>query len=342
MQSGAARLAIDDTPLGPEHFDEPIFAHLRRDYVPIDVRLTVGEALAHLRSQQLGQRIIYFYVVNEDGRLEGIVPTRRLLMSDPATPVSSIMVTDVVTMPTWSTVRDACDMFMKYRFLAFPVVDEARRLHGIADVGLFTREMAELAGRQGADDVFQLIGIHLVQGLGPWSGFKDRFPWLLTNVAGGLMAAFVTSRYQALLDAVVVLALFIPIVLALAESVSIQSVTLTLQGLHMRTGALIPPARPLSKEFATAAMLGAACGTLVGTISGVWHRDVLLGVVIMVAITLSMITACVLGILLPALLYWFDRDPGIASGPIVLALADLATLLFYFNLAGALLESTWR
>ena len=326
-------------PLGPKHLDEPIFAHLRRDYVPIDAHVTVGEALAQLRKQQLGEKIVYFYAVDATGRLEGIVPARRLLMGDPHVSVASLMVADVVTLPTWSTVRDTCNLFLKHRYLAFPVVDSEGHLHGIADVSLFTRELAVLANRQDAEDAFQLIGIHLVANASPWIGFKDRFPWLLANVGGGLMAAFVTSRYQPLLDAAVVLALFIPVVLALAESVSIQSVTLTLLSLRGPRRRLIPAARPLWKEFATAALLGTACGTLVGTVAGVWHGSLVLGAAITLAITFSMVTACLLGILLPAVLHALRRDPGIAAGPIVLALADLATLLFYFNLAGRMLQS---
>ena len=325
--------------LGAQHLDEPIFAHLRRDFVPLRVNLRVGEALQSLHSQQLGEKIIYFYVVDDEDRLCGIVPTRRLLMSDPDMPLASIMVSNVITLPSWATVREACDMFVRHRLLAFPVVDSEGRLHGVADVGLFTRELAGTADRQLAEDAFQLIGIHLVQGLGPIAGFKDRFPWLLANVAGGLLAAFVTSRYEALLDAVVVLALFIPVVLALAESVSIQSVTLTLQSLRGTAGRLIPPGRSVSKEMATAALLGLGCGGLVGGVAGIWQGSPLLALVIVTAITLSMVTACILGILLPAILHWLQRDPSIAAGPIVLALADLGTLTFYFNIAGVLVRS---
>ena len=144
-----------------------------------------------------------------------------------------------------------------------------------------------------------------------------------------------TSRYEALLDAVVVLALFIPVVLALAESVSIQSVTLTLQSLRGPRRSLIPEARPLWKEFATAILLGDRLRQprrprrrrLAG-------QRCILGLTILTAITLSMVTACVLGVVLPAILYAVRRDPSIAAGPIVLAIADLCTLVFYFNLAG--------
>lgn len=322
--------------LGAEHLDEPIFAHLRRDYVPLDISLTVGEALARLRGQPLGEKIVYFYVVDAEGRLKGVVPTRRLLMSAHETPLEAIMVTGVITLPSWATVRDASDMFVRHRFLAFPVVDAEGRLHGVADVGLFTREMADLADRQTAEDAFQLIGIHLRQNVGPLAGFRDRFPWLMANVTGGLLAAFVTSRYESLLDAAIVLALFIPVVLALAESVSIQSVTLTLSTLHHATSAL-PPLRRVAREIATATLLGTGCGLIVGGIAGLWQQSLLLFTAISVAITLSMITASLIGLLLPTMLRALRKDPNIASGPIVLALADIATLLFYFNLAGRLL-----
>ena len=324
--------------LSHEHLDEPLFPHLRRDIPILLAHQTVSEALDSLRRQPLGERIIYFYVVDAEGRLVGVVPTRRLLMGQPHEQLSELMVRELVTLPADITVGQASEMFLKHRFLAFPVVDGAGVLHGVADVGMFTGELSYIAERQTADDAFQLIGIHLIAGLGPWDGFKDRFPWLLANVAGGLLAAVVASRYESLLDSVVVLALFIPVVLALAESVSIQSVTLTLQSLHARQEGLLPAGRSLTKEAATAALLGLGCGTVVGGAAGVWQRDLLLGAVILLAICASMVTASLLGVLLPATLRRLRRDPTIAAGPIVLALADLATLLFYFNLAGALAD----
>jgi magnesium transporter len=324
------------SPLNDTHLSDLIFQYIRRDHVPLRADVTVGQALQTLRSQELGEKIVYFYVVDAEGRLPGIVPTRRLLMSDPHVSVATIMSPAVVFLPTWATVRDASDLFLKHRFMALPVVDADGHLHGIVDVSLFTDQLSE---SRVAEEAFQLIGIHLVAGLGPFAGFKDRFPWLTANIAGGLLAAFVTSQYESLLDAVVVLALFIPVVLALAESVSIQSVTLTLQTLRGSDQALLPKGRSITKEIATALLLGLACGGVVGGAASLWQGTWLLGVMICGAITLSMMTASVFGIMLPATLHWLRRDPTIAAGPIVLALADLATLVFYFNLAGLLLQS---
>ncbi len=121
----------------------------------------------------------------------------------------------------------AAEYFVNRRFLAFPVVEPGGRLVGVVDVSLFTDDVLTLA-RQSFDGIFQLIGVHATEGLTAWSSFRDRFPWLLCNVGGGLLCAVLASHYESLLDHLVVLALFIPVVLTLAEAVSIQSLTLTL------------------------------------------------------------------------------------------------------------------
>jgi magnesium transporter len=317
---------------------EPLFAYLRRDFTPLRATQTVGEALEFLRLQQLGERLIYFYVTDENGKLVGVIPTRRLLMTETTEPVSSIMVRRVITLPSWATVREACEAFLRHRYLAFPVVDAEGHLHGVADVGLFTGEIADLAERQAVDDIFQLIGVHVAEAVTPWRSFRDRLPWLSFNVWGGLLAAALIGFYEALLSAAVVLALFIPVVLALAESVSMQSVTLTLQRLH---GSRVTRQRffaSLRRELLTALLLGGACGVAVGLIAWLWKGSGGVALAIASAIWLSVLTACTLGVALPMALRAVRRDPRIAAGPVVLATADLLTLLFYFNLAGWLLR----
>ena len=144
----------------------------------------------------------------------------------------------------------------------------------------------------------------------------------------------IASRYESLLNAVVVLALFIPVVLALAESVSMQSVTLTLQRLHGGPPVRGFVRRMVMQELGAAALLGVGCGLVVGVIATVWKGDARLGLVIAVVIASSVVTAGLFGLLLPTALHAMRRDPRIAAGPIVLAAADVATLLLYFTLAG--------
>src|SRR5262249_37305806 len=135
------------------------------------------------------------------------------------------------------TVLDACEFFIQHRLLAFPVVDRERRVLGVVDVDLYTEEMTDLERREGSGDLVQLNGVPLTpaQQASPPLWLRPRFVWLLCNIAAGILAAFLSGVYQKELswgDAV--LALFIPVVLALAESVSIQSVSLALETLHGR------------------------------------------------------------------------------------------------------------
>jgi magnesium transporter len=322
----------------PDHLDEPLFGFLRRDFTPLGTTQTVGEALEFLRSQRLGERLIYFYVTDADGRLAGVIPTRRLLSADPSERLSRLMVPPAAALPTNATVRDACEAFLRHRYLALPVVDSVNVLHGVVDVGLFTDEIEELSERRGSEDVFQLIGVHVTSTRSAWTSFKARVPWLMFNVMGGLAAALIAGMYESLLHAAVVLALFIPVVLALAESVSIQSVTITLQQLHGRDPGWAVFVHALRREAATATLLGLACGSIVGFTVWAWKGTPDVAAAILAVITLSMLTACLLGVGLPTALRVLERDPRIASGPVVLASADLITLLLYFNLAAAVLR----
>lgn len=324
-------------PISPSQLHDPILSYVQPAGLTISPDATVADALDRARNLPDTQIILYCYVVDEDERLVGVVPVRRLLTSAPDARVDTIMIRDVVAIPSWATVLLAAEYFVNRRFLAFPVVENGGRLAGIVDVSLFTDDVLELA-KQSFDGIFQIIGVHATEGRTAWTSFLDRFPWLLCNITGGLLCALLAGRYEALLDHVVVLALFIPVVLALAESVSIQSVTLTLQNLADGAINWAVFGRALLKEFGTAAMLGATCGSLVGLAGWIWKGAPMVGVVLALAIAVAMITACLLGVLMPTALRALKADPKIAAGPIVLALTDLATLLFYFNLAGVLLS----
>ena len=317
-------------PLSAAQLHEPILPFARPAHILLTPAMTIQDAMTLIRTSTLPSSIDYFYVVDDENRLVGVVPTRRLLSAEPDHPVGEVMVHHVVAIPDWATVLIASEYFATRRLLAFPVVDGGGRLLGVVDVSLFTDAVIDLAQRT-YDDIFQLIGVHGTAQRSPWSAFKDRFPWLLANVAGGLIAAFIASRFEHLLAEVVVLALFIPIVLALGESVSMQAVTLTMQSLTDGPFVLKRLMVALWKELRTATLLGLACGAVVGSVVWIWRGEPTVAATIAAAITASMIVACLLGVAFPALLHAAKADPKIAAGPVVLALADVATLLFYFG-----------
>jgi NhaA family Na+:H+ antiporter len=117
---------------------------MHRDFTRLRAGQTVGDALDWLRRNPPPARVIYFYVVDDEGRLQGVVPTRRLVLSPPETPLADIMVGKTVALPAAASVLDACEFFIQHRLLAFPVVDEDNRLLGVVDVDLYTNELSQL------------------------------------------------------------------------------------------------------------------------------------------------------------------------------------------------------
>jgi NhaA family Na+:H+ antiporter len=133
-------------PLTMSRLDQPVTERMHQNFSRLDSSLTVGEALDWLRKHPPPARIIYFYVVDGEGRLEGIVPTRRLILSPPESRLSEIMVRKFIALPAQATVLEACEFFIQHRFLAFPVVADDRRLLGVVDIDLYTDELSRFSG----------------------------------------------------------------------------------------------------------------------------------------------------------------------------------------------------
>ena len=325
-------------PVVEANLNDSVLQHMRKEVARLHVGHTVGETLAELRRRPPPARIVYFYVVDDENRLKGVIPTRSLLLSPPEARIAEIMLPNVVAVPVGATVLDACEFFVLHRFLAFPVVDSEQRLVGAIDVELYTDELRELSGGIN-DDLFQLVGVHLARARQPGTvaAFRMRFPWLVCNIAGGIAAAMLSGIFREQLERVVALVLFIPVVLALAESVSIQSVSLTLQLLHGRSPSWALILEKLRRELLIGLMLGAAGGLVVGATALAWLGQPRLALSVLGGIAAGVTASAVLGAATPNLLRRFKLDPQVAAGPVVLAVTDVITLLCYFNVARWLL-----
>jgi len=322
-----------------KHLQEPVLSVARKDFNALRKEWTVELALDAIRRQGVGEKIIYFYVTDEAGCLLGVVPTRRLLTASLEQGVADIMIDKIVTIPHTATVFEACEFFVLYRFLALPVVDEERRIMGVVDVGVFAREVFDIAEREQTDEVFESLGFRVAQvrEASPLKAFRFRFPWLLTSIASGVLCAVLVGAFEMTLAKSIVLAFFLALVLGLGESVSIQSMTLTIQALRFTKPEMRWYVAAFLREGKTALLLGAASGLLVGIIVWVWRGTGMAAFVIGGSILLSLCSACLLGLTVPSVLHALKLDPKIAAGPVTLALADVCSIVFYFVLAAVLL-----
>jgi magnesium transporter len=322
-----------------QHLQEPVLAHARKDFTTLRRDLTVQQALDAIRQHGVAEKIVYFYVLDSDDRLVGVVPTRRLLTAPLDKPVAEIMIGRVIAIPQTASLLEACELFVLHKFLAFPVVDDQRRMVGVIDVGVFADEVVDMSEGERTDELFESLGFRVsqVRDASPVKAFRLRFPWLLATIGSGTLCALLASAYEITLAKSLVLAFFLTMVLGLGESVSIQSMTVTIQALRTMRPTLRWYVNAFRREVVTALLLGSACGSVVGLIVWFWRGTALAAVAIGGSILLALCAACLFGLSIPALLHALKLDPKIAAGPVTLALSDLFTLLVYFSLAALLL-----
>jgi magnesium transporter len=318
-----------------EHLSRPLADFLRAGPPPLRIDQTVGQALESIRSAGLEERIFYFYVVDGSGRLSGVVPARTLLTEPLTSLVGEVMMKRVLSLPSSATLLNACEVFILHKFLAIPVVDSEKRFLGIIDVGIFTDEVLKIGQGGNSDQLFQSIGVHVqeLRHASPWRAFAMRFPWLTVTMLGGGFCALMAEAFAATLRERVVLSVFLALVLGLSEAVSSQSLALTSQSLPavrirwrwLRTRLL--------RESLTAALLGLlSAGVVVLLVALFWH-DEKASLAIGLSVCLSVLSASLLGILIPVVLRTLRCDPKIAAGPITLAVADLFTVSLYLTAA---------
>ena len=145
------------------------------------------------------------------------------------------------------------------------------------------------------------------------------------------------GAFEATLANSLVVAFFLTMVLGLNESVSMQSMTLTIQALHVQTPTRSWFLQNLRRESATALLIGLACGIIVAAIVWVWRGDANGALVVGITIVVSLFMACVFGFSVPSVLHGLKLDPKIAAGPVTLAVTDFFALTFYFSLASLVL-----
>lgn len=318
-----------------EHLEQPVLPYARKDFATLRQEFTVGQGLEAIRQHGLGEKVVYFYVVDEQERLLGVLPTRRLLTAALDQRLGELMMRNVVALPSTASILEACELFVMHRFLAFPVVDEQRRIVGVVDVGLFTEEVLDIGERERTDEVFEALGFRVsqVRAATPWRAFRLRFPWLLTTIGSGAICALLASAFELTISRSLVLTFFLTLVLALGESVSIQSMATTVQAMRAMQPSWNWFKQALWREAGTAVLLGSCSGAVVILIISLWRGVSLAACVIGLSVLVSLCGACFFGLTVPALLHWLKLDPKIAAGPVTLALTDVLTLAAYFGLA---------
>lgn len=298
----------------------------------------VQEAISAVQRAQAAEMVFYLYVVDEEGRLEGVLSLRRLLTVSPQTTLKTIMSTDVISVRAETDQEEVARIASRYDLLAVPVVDDQNVLAGIVTID----DVIDVMREEATEDFYKLAGTsdeeRLVKSTLRSAGI--RLPWLFAAFVGGLVAAVLIKGYASLISEAALLVCFIPVVLGMGGNIGTQAATIMVRGLSTGRISLRHVGEVIFKEIRIALLLGIVYGLLLG-LAAVFlvGLDNAAGMVVGLSLLVSMALAAVVGSMLPMLLKLVHIDPAVATSPFVTTAVDLLGLLAFFSLASRHLVS---
>lgn len=305
------------------------------EYVELRKEMTVGESLKRIKEIGLTKETVYTcYVTNNNRVLEGIVSLRKLVTSDEDVIIKDIMDEDVVSVNTHDDREIVADIFLKYGFIAIPVVDNEHRLTGIITVDDImnvmeseaTEDFQKMAAMAPSDDAYLESSV--------FSLAKQRFTWLLILMVGATLTSGIIGRYEDVLSKMVVLTAFIPMLMDTGGNSGSQSSTLVIRGIATGDIEWKDKWKVLWKEFRISFIVGIGLG-VVNFAKNMLVDKVGLVVSITVSVTLwaTVMMSKMLGGLLPLLAKKVNLDPAIMAGPLITTIVDSLALIVYFTIA---------
>lgn len=313
---------------------------MRGGAVTFPVAATVGEVLADLgeHAEDYSDRDVqYLYVVDEAGKLVGVLRLRDLVLSLRSKLVRDLMIPEPLTVLDTMELEELADLFQQRKFVGLPVVDVDGRLLGVVPRDAVAHETAE----EHADMFLSASGIvngEEIRSMPLGERCVKRLAWLGPNIGLNLVAASVIAANEATLREVIALAVFLPIVSDMSGCSGNQAVAVSIRELTL--GILRPGDywRVILKEAAVGMINGFVLGGLLGTIAALWKGNVTLGLVVASALMLNTILSVLLGGLVPLLLKRLKVDPALASGPILTTCTDMCGFFLVLTFASAALS----
>lgn len=303
--------------------------------VPEDVDVDEAIREIRLRADEVGE-VYNVYAIDNAGKLTGYIPLKKLILAKSHQKVSSVMVKDVICVPTDMDQEEVANIFRRYDLVSVPVVDDVGKLVGRITID----DVMDVVEEEASEDIQRMAGIADEEEIRETSIVKisfGRLPWLLVGLCGQLMAALVMKHFEASLKEIFVATFFIPLMMAMGGNAGIQAATIVVRAIAL--GELNPneTLNRLSREVRVSLLNGSVCGLLLLTIATVIDR-VQFGIVLALAMLGVILNASIIGSSVPLILRRVGVDPAIATGPLTSTFNDIIGLSLYLGLLTAALR----
>ena len=318
------------------------------EYVSLRPSMTVEEAILRIRRQGVDKETIYTcYVTAKDRTLIGLVTVKDLLLAeDDETPISDIMLTNLISVTTRTDQEEVAHMFSKYNFLALPVVDGENRMVGIVTFD----DAMDVMEEEATEDIEMMSGMlpsektYLKSNV--FELFKNRIPWLMLMMVSATFTGLIITSFEGALAAQVALTAFIPMLMGTGGNSGSQSSVTIIRALSLGELRFRDIGIVLWKELRTSILCGVALAIV--CFAKIWLVDKILfgnnditlmvDLVVCLALCVTVIVAKIVGCLLPMAAKAMKLDPAVMASPFISTIVDALSLLVYFLFAKSILH----
>ena len=318
------------------------------EYVSLRPNMTVEEAILRIRRQGIDKETIYTcYVTDKDRTLIGLVTVKDLLLAeDDETPISEIMLTNLISVTTRTDQEEVARMFSKYNFLALPVVDGESRMVGIVTFD----DAMDVMEDEATEDIEMMSGMlpsektYLKSTV--FDLFKNRIPWLMLLMVSATFTGLIITAFEGALSAQVALTAFIPMLMGTGGNSGSQSSVTVIRALSLGELKFGDIGKVIWKELRTAILCGIALGVV--CFVKIWlvdhllmgNQDITVPLNAVVCLTLAVTVVCAkfVGCTLPLIAKALKLDPAVMASPFISTIVDALSLLVYFLFAKLVLN----
>ena len=303
---------------------------MQREFVAVPTFWTVGEVIDFLReSDDLPDDFYDVFVVDPRHRLIGYVALNRVLRAKRPVLVRDIMIDEFVSVPVNMDQEEVAYVFAQQDLVSAPVVDDNERLIGVITID----DIVDVIHQEAEEDLMRLGGVReddlyaAVIDTG-----KSRFAWLFVNLFTAVIASVVIGLFQGTIEQVVMLAVLMPIAASMGGNAGTQTLTVAVRAIAMKELTTANAYRVMSKEILVGTFNGVLFALIVGVIAWIWSGSIGIGVVMAVAMVITLIVAGFAGAAIPLALSRTRFDPAIASGVFLTTVTDVVAFLAFLGL----------
>ena len=303
---------------------------MNTDIISVRPKHNLEVVMRYLRAQrELPKNTDQIFVVSRENKFLGSLPISTIIVSDPNLNVRELMETETQPLLVDLNDKDVSRLFEQNDWVSAPVIDKESNLIGritiddVVDVIMEDADQNFLGMAGVAEDTFAP----------PARAAKSRILWLSINLLTAFIASMTISLFQATIDQIVYLAILMPIVASMGGVAGTQTLTIMIRGLTLQQINHSNLQWLYKREIAVSIVNGILLSILVGGITYLWFRDIIIAILICVAMVVNLVFSAIAGIFIPIILRKFNQDPAIAGSVVVTTVTDVIGFFSFLGLA---------